>query len=87
MAAALTDVVCVNTMTIAYQRDSSGFVSLLGYTIVFYGFLADIVVFKEDLLGLELAGAMLVLVATVVVAVVKLCQAYRQKQKTEAEGK
>ena len=85
-AAALTDTVCVNSMTIAYQSDSSGFVSLLGYTIVFYGFLADIVVFNEDIQGLELAGALLVLAATVVVAVIKLCQAYRQTKKTENEG-
>lgn len=85
-AAALTDTICVNSMTIAYQSDSSGFVSLLGYTIVFYGYLADIVVFRVDIQGLELVGALIVLTATVVVAVIKLCQAYRQKKKTEAEG-
>jgi drug/metabolite transporter (DMT)-like permease len=33
------------SMTIAYQSDSSGFVSLLGYGIIVWGFNADIFVF------------------------------------------
>jgi len=36
-------------MTIAYQSDSSGFVSLLGYGIIVYSFLSDILIFDEDL--------------------------------------
>ena len=39
------DCICVNMLTIAYQKDSSGFVSLMAYTIVVYGFLADILIF------------------------------------------
>ena len=51
-AASFWDAVACNSMTIAYQSDSSGFVSLLGYAIIIYGFLSDILIFNEDLVAL-----------------------------------
>ena len=68
-------------MTIAYQSDSSGFVSLLGYAIILYGFLGDVIIFNERLMALQLAGALLIFVATFVVAVVKLCQQHKERQR------
>ena len=85
-ASAIADVIEINSMTIAYQRDSSGFVSLLGFTVVIYGFLADVFIFQESIQPLELAGAILILAATVTVSVIKLCQANREKARIEKEG-
>lgn len=50
--AATWDTSACYSMTIAYQSDSSGFVSLLGYAIILYGFLSDIIIFNEQILAL-----------------------------------
>ena len=76
------DAITVNALTIAFMNDTSGFVSLLTYTIVFYGFLADIIIFDEDILVLEVVGAVVVLIATVAVSAIKLCQVYRKAKRT-----
>ena len=49
MGVSLFDVIAVNGLTISYQRDSSGFVSLISYSLIFYGFLSDILIFDEQL--------------------------------------
>lgn len=49
LVACAFDCAACNSMTIAYQRDSSGFVSLLGYAIILYGFLADLIFFNEEI--------------------------------------
>ena len=67
-------------MTIAYQSDSSGFVSLLGYGIIVYGFLGDVIVFDETILPLQFTGAMIIFSATFIVAVFKLCEARKAKK-------
>lgn len=66
----------LNSQNIAFQSDSSGFVSVVGYLVVFYGFLADEFVFKRPIAGLELAGACMIFVVTVGVTVFKLRQRY-----------
>mmetsp|Transcript_10074 Transcript_10074/g.13701 ORF Transcript_10074/g.13701 Transcript_10074/m.13701 type:complete len:90 (+) Transcript_10074:576-845(+) len=50
--AATFDCAACNSMTIAYQSDGSGFVSLLGYGIIVYSFLSDVLIFDEDLVFL-----------------------------------
>ena len=50
--AATFDCIACNSMTIAFQADGSGFVSLLGYGVIVYSFLADILIFKDDLIPL-----------------------------------
>ena len=52
--------------------------SLLGYVIILYGFLSDLLIFDETILALQLFGALLVFAATLFVAVVKLCEAYKE---------
>ena len=74
------DCAACNAMTIAYQSDSSGFVSLLGYAIIIYGFLSDIIVFNEDIHALQLTGALIIFAATFVVAAYKLCEAHKAKK-------
>ena len=73
-AGGLIDTLCVNCLTVAFMNDRSGFVSLMSYMLVFWGFLADILIFKEEIGLLEFLGAMVVLLATLVVSVIKVCQ-------------
>lgn len=40
------DMICLTCNIIAYQSDTTGFVSLLGYTSVLWGFLTDFALFK-----------------------------------------
>ena len=74
-------------MTIAYQSDSSGFVSLLGYAIILYGFLSDVIFFNEKILALQFVGALIIFVATFIVAVIKLCEQHRQRKKQQTQVK
>ena len=70
--ATLFDVVGVTSVTIAYQADSSGFVALISYINIIYGFLADRIIFKESFLPIELIAAIVILFVTVGTSVYKL---------------
>lgn len=48
LIATLFDTLAVTATTIAFQADSSGFVALISYVNIIYGFLADRIIFKED---------------------------------------
>ena len=48
LAAALFDSLTVNAVTIAFQSDSSGFVSLISYVNILYAFAADLLIFNES---------------------------------------
>ena len=71
-ATALMDAIACFSMTIAYQKDSSGFISLLGYSTIVYAFLADIFVIPQTIYPLEYAGTIIILVVTVTIATIKL---------------
>lgn len=60
---------CVN---LAFQNDSSGFVSIIGYMAVFYSFLADQFLFDAPITGFDLVGAICILCVTFGTAVYKL---------------
>ena len=81
-AAGLTDAVLINSLTIAFMNDRSGFVSLLTYMFIFYAFVADVVFFDERIIVLELTGAIIILLTTFTVSAIKLCQAYRKAKRT-----
>jgi hypothetical protein len=49
---------------------------VIGYIVVFYGFLADEFVFDTAITGFDLAGAILIFIVTVGVTVHKLRQRY-----------
>jgi len=83
LAGGLTDAICVNCLTIAFMNDRSGFVSLMSYMLVFWGFLADFFIFKEEIYLLELLGAIVVLTATLVVSIIKACQNYHEKKRLD----
>ena len=41
IAASAADVIALNTDTLAYQKDSSGFVALISYVNIVYGYACD----------------------------------------------
>jgi len=53
--------------TVAFQSDSSGFVSLMSYISIVYGFLSDVLIFNESFNAISLVS--LVSIVTVVVGV------------------
>lgn len=63
---------CVLSSTIAFTNDTSGFVSLVGYTSIIYGFLSDTMIFHMTLSPMALAGAIMILVVTLFTSVVKI---------------
>ena len=74
MTAALIDFVILSASIIATQATSLSFISLIGYLIVFYAFLADIFIFHESFSLMQAQGAASILGATVAVSVLKFCQ-------------
>ena len=72
LAAALFDSLTVNAVTIAFQSDSSGFVSLISYVNILYAFAADLLIFNESFSVLELVAAVIILVVTVCVSIYKI---------------
>ena len=60
------------SQNIAFQSDTSGFISLISYISVAYGFIADELIFNESITGMELMGATLILVVCLTTAVLKL---------------
>ena len=69
-------------MTIAFQSDSSGFVALVSYVNIIYGFLADRIIFEQDFSPIELAAAIVILVVTVGTSVYKLHESKKAKLST-----
>ena len=72
IGATLFDSLAVNSGTIAFQSDSSGFISLVTYINIIYAFVADTVIFKESFSGWELTGALVIFVVTVGTSIYKL---------------
>jgi len=62
----------LNAHNIAFQSDSSGFISILGYIVILYGFLADEFIFGTSITGFDLIGAVLIFTVTVSVTIYKL---------------
>lgn len=75
------DFIALNSLNIAFQSDKSGFVSIIGYLCVVYGFLADEFIFQKPITGFDLGGALVIFVVTVGVA------AYKLKQTSTPKGK
>ena len=59
-------------MTMAYQSDSSGFVSLVSYMNIFYAYVCDQVFFDNKLNVVELLAALTILIVALGVAFYKL---------------
>ena len=76
--AGFCDFISLVTINIAYQSDSSGFISILGYMSVFYSFLSDYFIFSQPLSGFDLVGALCILIVTLSTSIYKL----KTKQKS-----
>lgn len=76
----MIDIAGVTAQVIAFQSDKLGFVSLVGFMIVFYAFLADIFIFAETLTALQTAGALLILCVTVIVSIFKIREEIEQEK-------
>ena len=66
------DVLSLNSYNLAFQSDSSGFVAIIGYMIVVFGFLCDEFIFEAFITGYDLAGAIMILLVTITVTIYKL---------------
>ena len=86
LAATMGDTLAVNSVTIAFQSDSSGFVSLISYISVIYAFLGDCLIFQESFTWVELAAAFAILLVTVGTAVVKLRESGRARRLSRADS-
>ena len=80
ISAGVMDMLATNCVTVSYQKDNSGFVSLISYGLIFYGFLSDVIIFDEKILLLELIGAVVILGSTMTVATIKLCESWRKRK-------
>jgi drug/metabolite transporter (DMT)-like permease len=68
----LLDFCGVNAQAIAFSSDASAFVSIIGYMIVFYGYLIDQFYFHEPITGYDLLGAIIIFSVSISVAIYKL---------------
>ena len=57
---------------VAFQSSSSGFVSLISYLTILYGFLCDSFFFKKTFKGAELGAIAVILAVTVSTSIYKL---------------
>ena len=76
-AATLGDTIAVNFVTMAFQSDSSSFVSLISYLGVIYAFIADCLIFNESFTWVELSAAIGILIITVLISIIKLRETYQ----------
>jgi len=67
------------SQNIAFQNASPGFVSVIGFISVAYGFIADELIFQKSITGMELIGATLILSVCFTTAVLKLRQSRAEK--------
>lgn len=81
------DNLSLNSQTIAFQSDSSGFVSLVGYVAVLYAFLADYLILGETISVTEMVGAALILSVTVWVSVLKIRAQNAEKEDSFSKPK
>ena len=86
IAGALLDTLAVNSMTIAFQSDSSGFVSLVSYVNILYGFLGDRIIFKEQFHWMDLVAAVIILIVTVSTSVYKLREKKRLRSLSQNDS-
>ena len=72
LAASACDAGALFGVTLAYQKDSSGFVALISYMNIVYAYFCDQVFFDEKLNGVELTAALIILFVALGVGIYKL---------------
>ena len=76
-AACALDTVAFYFQTLAFQYDSTRFVSLFNFNLVIYGFITDIFLLIEPLNHLDVIGSVIIHLSVIIVTVYKLCRKYR----------
>jgi len=71
LAGALFDFISASTTTIAFQSDSAGFVSMVGYVAVVWAFVLDFLVFSNLISGFQLICALVIFSTTITISVIK----------------
>ena len=71
---ALVNVMALLFKIVAYQNERSGFVTILAYIGLIYGFFGDTFIFKERFGALELIGVIVILVLNLALVCSKMQQ-------------
>ena len=66
------DFAVMASITIAYQSDSSGFVSLFSYLNIVYGYICDLIILDITLNAVEFSAALIILIVAIAIAYYKL---------------
>ena len=63
--------------TLAFQKDRAGFTGLLSYIIIVYSYIADLLIFNENINAIELIATIVILFTAMGVAFYKLIEQKR----------
>ena len=85
VGAAMFDTLATTSNTIAYQSDTGGFVSLIGYIAFAYAYTADELIFHETFNWVEMVAAIIIVLATGVTSVYKIREANLEKERVALE--
>ena len=66
------DFIAVCSQQVAFQKDSSGFVSMIGYTSVVYGFVADFFIFGIAASGFQAIASSIIIMVNLATTYTKL---------------
>lgn len=70
--ATIIDSIGVFSFTLAYQLDSSGFISLIGYMRIIYAYLVDVLYFHTSVQMVSIVAAVVILVVAITVSILKM---------------
>ena len=74
ICATLSESIGCYSGTLAFQSGACGFMSLLSYMTVIYGFFTDILYYKESFTLVELLAVFAILMCTILVSYYKIRQ-------------
>lgn len=83
VSAAVTDAFCVHAITLGFQSDSTGFVALITYLTVPYGYFADLWIFDEFFTVVQTLAVLVILAIMVGISVHDLRKEAQKKAKAE----
>ena len=81
--AIIFDLAYAFSVTLAYQSGNSGFISLIGYLVIFYGFIVDFIFFNKTFSSMEILAALVILAVTLSLSVQKLRHPRHERKKTQ----
>jgi len=73
LALCTIDFISITAQALAFQKDNSVFIAILGYLRLPYSFLVDSFYFNIPVVGIELFGSIIILLTTISVSFIKMC--------------